>query len=319
MRRLRFLLVPVVLIAILGVFSFPTLKSDNKADFNSRYAVYSLKTPSNMTFADEKIPVEFFDVREGLDKELHINTYWQSQTIFLIKRANRYFPTIEKILIENGIPTDFKYLAVAESGLTNALSPSNAAGFWQFLKQTGKDYSLEINDQVDERYNLEKSTAAACEFLIESYKKFGSWTMAAASYNMGRDGLSKQVIRQRESNYYDLLLNEETARYVYRILAIKLIIENPDLYGFHIPQSELYPPFQYTEVKVDSSITDIALFAKQFNTNYKILKTFNPWLRDNMLENKTKNLYLIKIPPAGFRENLYAGYLLENDSLILNK
>jgi membrane-bound lytic murein transglycosylase D len=301
----------VVIILFLSSYKFEQSKA-----FQEKHSTYSLKVPEKMDFAGEQVPLHYFDVRESLDRELHVNTYWQSQTIFLIKRANRYFPEIEAILKEEGVPSDFKYLAVAESGLTNSISPVNAVGYWQFLKKTGKEYGLVINDDVDERYSLEASTRAACKFLKEAYAKFGNWTLAAASYNMGRPGLSRTLNIQRENNYYNLYLNEETARYIFRILAIKVIIESPEEYGFHIDKEELYQPLKYSIVQVDSSIPDLAVFAKKYNTNYKLLKIFNPWLRDSALTIKNKSSYSIKIPAEGFRESLYIEKLPLYDSTL---
>jgi hypothetical protein len=214
------------------------------------------------------------------------------------------------------VPLDFKYLAVAESGLTNSVSPLNAVGFWQFLKKTGKEYGLIINDDVDERYNIEASTRAACKFLKESYTKYGNWTLAAASYNMGNKALSRTLDVQRENNYYNLYLNDETARYIFRILAIKIIIEAPEAYGFHINKYDLYPPLKYSILKVDSSIPDLAIFAKKYNTNYKMMKIFNPWLRDSALTIKNKSSYLLKIPAEGFRESLYTERPVLSDSTL---
>ncbi len=275
--------------------------NDFQQAFQKKYSVFSLSLPDDLTFAGELVPLDHFDVRESLDQELLINTYWQSQTILFIKRANKYFPEIENILRDNGIPDDFKYLVLAESDLKNAVSPSGAVGIWQLLKGTAKDYGLEVNDEVDERYHFEKSTEAACKFLKDAHELFGSWTMAAASYNMGRRGLIRQVNRQKENNYYNLLLNNETGRYIYRILAIKLILENPDQYGFHVRDKDMYHLVPSFEVKVDSSVTDFADFAKKYSINYKILKYFNPWLRDSYLTNKTNKEYLIKIPKEGYR------------------
>jgi membrane-bound lytic murein transglycosylase D len=320
MRNMGKIILWVVAISviILSSFSNPP-QEENKEVVRSVYSVYPLRLPAKMQFAGEKVPLKCFDVYEGLDREIHVNTYWQSQTIFFIKRANRYFPLIEKILKQNNVPTDFKYLAVAESGLTNVVSPASAAGIWQFLRGTGQENGLEISDQVDERYNIERATVAFCKYVKESYAMFGSWTMAAAAYNMGNPGLLKVVESQKDSVYYNLFLNDETSRYVYRILAIKLIIENPENYGFHVSKADMYLPFAYKEVAVDSAIPDLAVFAKKYSTNYKILRTFNPWIREYSLINKNHKKYTFKIPLNGFRESLYTGISTENDSIALLK
>jgi membrane-bound lytic murein transglycosylase D len=257
--------------------------------------------PPELSFAGERVPMEYFDVHESFDRELLINTYWQSQTLLFFKRANRFFPAIEPILKENNIPDDFKYLAIAESGLTNSISPAGAVGFWQFLSGTAKDYGLEINEEVDERYHLEKSTEAACRFLQESYETYGNWTMVAASYNAGRKGINTQVEIQKQDNYYDLLLSEETARYLFRILAIKTILENPETYGFMFRQQDLYQPVSFYTVDVDSTVTDFADFADLFGTNYKLLKFLNPWLRKPHLNNRSGRVYTLKIPSDNSR------------------
>ena len=264
-----------------------------------KYSVYPVNLPSELQFAGEKVPLEYFDVKEDLDKELLINVYWQSHTMLLIKRANRYFPIIENVLRKNGIPADMKYLAVAESDLTNSVSPDQAVGFWQFVDGTARDYRLEVNDEVDERYHIEKSTEAACVFLKESYNRYSSWTMAAASYNMGRSGLNEQIERQKSDYYYDLLLNEETGRYIYRVLAIKLILSNPEEYGFYAGDKDLYPVIPTYEVTVDGTVEDFADFASKYGINYKVLKIFNPWLRDKELTNPHKKTYYIRIPKDG--------------------
>ena len=271
--------------------------------FQKKYSIFSLPVPDSLNFAGELVPLDYFDVRESLDQELLVNTYWQSQTLLFIKRANRYFPAIEKILHEHDIPEDFKYLVLAESDLKNAVSPSGAVGIWQLLKGTARDYGLEVNAEVDERYHFEKSTEAACEYLKDAHDLFGSWTMAAASYNMGRRGLIRQVNRQKENGYFDLLLNSETGRYVYRILAIKLILEDPNKYGFYVRDEDLYHPIPTMEVKVDTAVADFADFAKEHSINYKILKYFNPWLRDSFLTNKKGKEYTIKIPKEGYRSH----------------
>lgn len=270
-----------------------------------RNPAYQITLPDSLSFANEKIPLKYFDVRESLDRELQLNTYWHSQTLLLLKRANRFFPIIEPILKEKGIPDDFKYLAVAESALAQEISPSKAVGFWQILEKTGKELGLEINKEVDERYSIEKSTKAACDFLQKSYNKFGSWTIAAATYNFGRNGIDHQIERQNNESYYDLILGDETGRYVYRILAFKVILENPQKYGFILKKRDLYPQLKYSYVEVDTPITNIARFAEHFNTNYKMIKTFNPWLRTNYLPNTTRKRYQIQIPEPDFREKAY--------------
>jgi len=258
-----------------------------------------------LDFAGEKVPMAYFDVKENLDRELLVNTYWQSQTLLFIKRANRYFPLIENILREHEIPDDFKYIALAESGLTYAVSPAGAVGFWQFLPGTAKEYGLEVNNEVDERYHLKKSTEAACRYFKESYAKYHSWTLAAASYNNGRKGLDKQINRQEQTDFYDLLLNEETSRYIYRLLAFKLILNQPDKYGFHFRAEDLYPPIPTQTVKVDSGIHSMVAFAHHFNLNYRMLKYFNPWLRETYLSNKEGKVYELDIPVGDSRSSAY--------------
>lgn len=256
--------------------------------------------PAEIDFAGEKAPLHISDVKERLDRELLVNANLDASTLLIIKRANRFFPTIEPILKRYGVPDDFKYLAVAESALMNATSSAGAKGFWQFMPDTAKERGMEVNEGVDERYHLEKSTEAACKYLLDAYKKFGSWTLAAASYNGGFGGVNKQITIQGVSNYYDLLLTDETARYVFRILALKEIMKNPVQYGFNVAPSELYQNIPTKKVEVDSSITDLAAFAKAQGINYKILKIHNPWLRDKKLTNVAKKKYVIEIPTEGY-------------------
>ncbi len=265
------------------------------------YNVFQPNIPEELNFCEEIVPLEYFDVKEALDYELVANTYRHSSTILYLKRAHRYFPEIEKILAENGVPDDFKYLCVAESGLANVVSPSYAAGFWQFMKTTGREYDLEVNGSVDERYNLMKSAVAATEYLKEAYNYFGSWTLAAASYNMGMSGLKRDIDFQRVDNYWDLRLNAETARYVFRILAYKVIMSEPDKYGFNIPEEDLYPELETKEIIVDSTINDLVQYAFDNGTNYKMLKYFNPWMRGTSLINNSKKEYTILIPVDGVR------------------
>ncbi|WP_435578450.1 lytic transglycosylase domain-containing protein [Gilvibacter sp.] len=264
------------------------------------YNIYALPLPDEMSFAGEAVPLDDPDIRERMDRELLVNTYWQSNGLLIMKRAERYFPVIEPLLKKYGLPDDFKYLAVAESALQNNRSPAGAAGFWHFLKSTGREYGLEINDYVDERYNLELSTKVAAEYLKKSKERFGSWTLAAAAYNAGNAGISKQQKRQDAfGSYYDLLLNDETSRYLFRILAFKEIMSNPKKYGFNFRDQDLYQPIPTYEVVIDTAITDMPAFAKKFNINYKILKLHNPWLRDTYLKNASRKKYTITIPKEG--------------------
>jgi membrane-bound lytic murein transglycosylase D len=268
-------------------------------DFPQGYKIISPEIPSYLEFAGEKIPTENFEVYERMEREFLSNTYWHSATILAIKRANRWFPIIEPILKKNNIPDDFKYLAVAESNLENVISPAGATGFWQFMKPAGEKYGLEINSQVDERYDVEKSTEAACKYLKDSYGMFGSWITAAASYNMGQDGIEEQQGRQKSNNYFNLVLNSETSRFVARIVSLKYIVQSPEKYGFDIKEEKKYKPLDYDEVTLDSSVTDMADYANSLGVNYFILKMYNPWLRDNTLSNKNKKSYAIKIPKEG--------------------
>jgi hypothetical protein len=277
-----------------------TKENDPENNPKNNYAVFSLEVPTEVDFAGEKAPLDQLDILENLDRELLVNTYWQSQTLLFIKRANRYFPAIESVLKKYGIPEDFKYLAVAESGLTNAVSPSNAVGFWQLLDGTAKDYGLEVNNEVDERYHVEKSTEVACKYLLESHKKYINWTLTAASYNVGRKGVDKQIDRQKELDYYDLLLGEETERYIFRILSYKLIMQNPAQYGFYVGESHLYPQIPYYEVTVNGKVDDFAEFAKRYGISYKILKWMNPWLRESYLTNASGKTYYVRIPKEGY-------------------
>ena len=295
-KIVRFL--SVLSITILSITFFNAVYVSNVASKNTAetYNIRALKIPDGLTFAGEKVPTERFDIKERIDRELLVNTYWQSNGLLLIKRAHKYFPIIEPMLKKYGLPDDFKYLAVAESGLENNSSSAGAAGFWHFLKSSGREYGLEVNKNVDERYNLEKSTVVACEYLQDAYDKFGNWTMAAASYNMGKNGASRKIDKQGSNNYYNLFLNSETARYVFRIIAVKEIMENPRKYGFMFRDKDMYTMPNYTTVEVDSTIVDLADFAKKNGINYKLLKQFNPWLRSTSLPDKSRRKYILKIP-----------------------
>jgi len=257
--------------------------------------------PPMVDFAGEKAPLQIYDVRERFDRELLVNANLHSSTILIIKRANRAFSVIEPILAKYGVPDDFKYLAVIESSLTpTAASASGAKGIWQFMPDTARGIGMEVNDVVDERYHIEKATEAACKYLLSAKEKFGSWTLAAASYNGGMNGVTRKIEEQKVTNYYDLLLTDETSRYVFRILALKEIMQNPQKYGFEISPADSYENLPTRKVEIDSSITDLATFALGQGINYKILKLHNPWLRDRKLTNPTKKKYIIEIPTSGY-------------------
>jgi len=298
----KVILLSFILASISFVFSVSSGPEDetHQTKFNDSYAIFSPNQPAQIGFAGEKMPLEQEDIKERFDRELLVNTYWQSQTVLFIKKAHKYFPIIEPILKEHGIPDDFKYLAIAESGLANIVSPSGATGFWQIMMATGKENGLLINNEIDERYHLVKSTQAACNYLNEAYQKFGSWTLAAASYNMGITGLEKQMTRQNARNYYDLLLNSETSRYVFRISAIKEILSHQKTYGFQIREKDLYTLPPLYQVLLDSSVTNFADYADSLNINYKILKEYNPWLRKAELKNESDFAYFIAVPKGGY-------------------
>ena len=285
-------------IARLFIFS-ADLKSEDELHqqhFNMKYGIFAINQPEDLNFAGEEIPIYSSEIWERIDKELLKNTYWQSNTMLYFKKANKYFPIIEPILKEYNIPDDFKYLALIESGLDNVVSPAGASGFWQILKGTAREHGLEVNSAIDERYNLEKATVVACEYLQDAYNKFGTWTMAAASYNMGKNGVRRRIAKQESNNYYNLHLNNETSRYVFRIIAVKEILQNPRKYGFMFREKDLYSMPNYTTVEVDSTIVDLADFAKKNGINYKLLKQFNPWLRSTSLPDKSRRKYILKIP-----------------------
>jgi len=291
------------IVLVLFVFSSGKNKKsdqDYRKAFSRHYKIFNVGMPENVNFCNEDAPLDLYYVRESLDRELTVNTYWHSSTLLLFKRAYRWFPVIEPILKENGVPDDFKYLALIESNLTNVVSPAGAAGFWQFLKSTGKTYDLEINKMIDERYNLEKATIAACKYINEAHEIYHNWTLAAASFNAGKDRITNALEDQKITNYYDLYLNPETSRYIYRILALKEIHNKPSAYGFYLREKDLYPSIPYYEVDVDTTVTNLVGFANKMDINYKILKEFNPWLRGDNLPNSTEKKYKIKIPKKGY-------------------
>ena len=264
------------------------------------YNVYALSVPDNLNFSGESMPLEEPDILERMDRELLVNTYWQSNGLLMFKRAEKYFPIIEPILKKNGIPEDFKYLAVIESGLTNAVSPAGARGVWQIMPATGRENGLEVNKNVDERYHLEMATEVACKYLLKSKESLGSWTLAAAAYNAGNAGVSRRLKEQGVDSYYDLLLGEETGRYLFRIVALKEILSHPKKYGFNFSTKDLYTSIPTYKVEVDTAVTDFTKFAQRYGINYKILKIHNPWLREPKLNNASRKKYVIEIPEEGY-------------------
>ncbi len=294
----------VFVVSISFLFSLTSCSgsSHQPSDSVGTHLFVPVELPEDLTFAGEKVPMEYFDVRENLDRELLSTVYFHSQTIRYIKSSQRYFSIIEPILKSNGIPEDFKYLCAAESGFDpKALSPAKAAGMWQLLESVAKENGLEVNTEVDERYNIEKSTEVACKIFKSAYKKYGSWSLVAASYNGGRAGLDRQIATQKAKSYYDLLFVEETTRYVFRILALKLVMEDPEEYGFRVDKDQFYPTIETKDVEVKGAVSDWATFANDKGINYKILKMFNPWLRESSLKNTGRKTYVLKIPKKGYR------------------
>ena len=306
MSYIKNILAAIGLISLSGLFIFAVQKAPSddavvkEKKLINDYNVYALSVPDELDFAGEKMPLNDPDVYERMDKELLVNTYWQSNGLLMFKRARNYFPVIEPILKKHGIPDDFKYLSVIESGLTNAVSPAGAKGFWQIMPATARENGLEVNDNVDERYHLEKATEVACKYLLKSKENLGSWTLAAAAYNAGNAGIGNRLKDQDVKSYYDLLLGEETGRYMFRIVALKEILNNPKKYGFNFNESDLYTEIPTEEVIVDVPVKDFTAFAKEYGINYKILKIHNPWLREAHLNNSSRKKYSINIPKKGY-------------------
>ncbi|MEZ4796289.1 MAG: lytic transglycosylase domain-containing protein [Flavobacteriaceae bacterium] len=304
MKTIKNILACLGLLSLSALFIFAVQDAPSDDNLEKKiindYNVYALNVPEDLNFANEPMPLNDPDVLERMDRELLVNTYWQSNALLMFKRANKYFPVIEPILKKNGVPDDFKYLAVIESGLTNAVSPAGARGVWQIMKTTGREFGLEVNDNVDERYNLELATEVACNYIKKAKEKLGSWTLAAASYNAGMAGVSNRLKDQNVTDYYDLLLGEETGRYMFRIVALKEILNNPSKYGFNFRHKDLYKPIPTYKVTVDTAVTDFVKFSERFGINYKILKLHNPWLREPHLNNSSRKQYFIEIPKEGY-------------------
>lgn len=310
----------MIIIAI--VMSIVAIRTANKRPVSLEQIViqsHDIEFCDDLYFAEERVPLEMFNIRERYERELLSNTYFHSNTMVLLKRSKRWFPVIEPILKKHGVPEDFKYLSVIESNLSNVVSPAGAAGFWQFMKGTAKEYGLEINNDIDMRYNVELETEAACKYFLKAYERFGSWTLVAAAYNAGSARVAKFMKDQGASSYYDLLMAEETERYVFRILAIKTIFENPEKYGIFVSDDLSYEPYKYEIVKVDKNIDNWAKFAKDHDITYKLLKVFNPWLRSNSLKVNNGKIYEIKIPKKPFNlTHSHVKNLIGNDDFLLN-
>jgi peptidoglycan lytic transglycosylase D len=287
----------IVIIAIISTSSKPTNPETTSSGNRASQTINCFaKVPESVAFAGEEVPVDNQEVYERLDRELQINTYFHSSTIQNIKQAGKWFPVIEPILKKYQIPDDFKYMIAAESGFKNISSPKGASGFWQIMKTTAIEYGLIVNGTVDERYHAEKATEAACKYLIEAYKKYNNWTLTAASYNVGMARITKSLATQKVDNYYELYLNRETSRYVFRLIALKLIMSNPENFGFCFDENDIYKPVKYRIKKVSTSIPDLISFAKENNTDYKTLKYLNPWLRSTHMDNKSGHQFEIKLP-----------------------
>ncbi len=299
MKKSIFNVLIIILLAVLtGTVIYSTFKKEKPEviTVTSKLEVRPVEIPDKMDFAGEPVPLDLFYVKEQFDRELTVNTYWHSSTLLALKRVNRWFPVIEPILKEEMVPDDFKYLALIESGLANVVSPAGAEGFWQFLDETGKAFGLTINKEVDERYHLEKATHAACRYLKKAYGKYGNWTTVAASYNAGMNRISDVTEGQLSKNYYDLYLNEETSRYVFRILAMKEIFKDPEKRGFYLQKEDLYQPIPVKQIKIESSIDDLAGFARDHGISHRMLIELNPWLRGEKLTVKKGESFIILLP-----------------------
>ncbi len=305
MSRVKTIIIAAISVLVLTIFVIIICKKDGIAQAAVRNDGDTVATaefvftapyiPNEIDFAGEKVPLNIYWVREGVDRELITASNQHTLTILSMKRAGRWFPIIEPILKEEGLPDDFKYLCIAESNLQNVISPAKATGFWQFMEKTARLYDLEVREEVDERYDVEKSTHAACKYLIGSKKRLGTWSLAAAAYNMGEAGVKKQMTEQNCNSYWNLYLNQETARYMYRIIAYKLIFENPERYHYKLLPEDLYAPIACDTLHIDTTITSLSDFAQLQKITYRELKELNPWLRGKKLTVSTKS-YTIKVP-----------------------
>lgn len=295
-RKLAYQITIVLLTAAcIGLIStqYTELKQQEER-LASVYKVFPVPIPSDLEFAGESVELHSFGVKERIDRELLVNTYWQSNTLLILKRSKKYFKVIEPILKKYGVPEDFKYLPIAESGFQNLRSPAGAEGMWQFMPSSAKEFGLVVNDEIDERLHLEQATEAACKYLLKSYEELGSWTLAAAAYNRGLYGLKRALEQQDVNSYYQLHLNSETSRYVMRILAFKIIIEDPEVYGFNIESKDYYQDISTKVIEVNS-ISDLQKYASENGTTYHILKSLNPWIQGKALKERSQ-AYRVTLP-----------------------
>lgn len=314
-KNIFFLSGIIILVAfITEALHFSDSDTHDDTPFNREFRAYPVPLPDSMSFAGERVPMSRLGVKEAFEQEMLVNTYWQSQTMLIMKRAHRYFPLIESILRKDSIPDDFKYLALAESALGYKVSNAGAAGFWQLMKSTAKAYGLTINKDIDERYNLVKSTEAACRYFNDAHSELHNWTLVAASYNMGLAGIEREIQNEKENNYYDLALNLETSRYIYRILTLKQLVTHPTQYGYFLNKSDLYNYIPTYTVEVDSTVNSLADFAQQKGVSYHTLKFFNPWLINSKLQNPEKKTYVITLPQPNISFEELGEHIVFGDS-----
>ncbi len=303
LRKYQLLLLAIIVFFLLAHTVYDKLAATQPPDLLAVPSMSKNSSPINLTdFCGEAVPLQEAEVRERLDRELLVNANFHSNTTLVIKRANRWLPQVEKILKEEQIPDDFKYLMVIESSLAQAVSGAGAAGYWQLMKPTAKELGLEVTEEIDERYHVQKATKAACQYIRKCYLKLGSWTLAAAAYNRGLSGIMRACMQQKAKSYYDLWLNQETSRYVFRILAMKIIMQNPEQYGFNIDLNQRYAVLNLRTVKIDTTINSLIDFAHKQGVSYKSLKVYNPWLISDKLsilndkKTTTPKSYLITLP-----------------------
>ena len=303
-----------------SVLFFKKTNADNYPSYqNNNFSVFGLNIPRNLSFCEEKIPTNDYALKDNLEKEFFKNKQWKNNAGYLFSKAQKWFPYIEPILKQEGVPDDFKYVAVIESHLSNAVSPAGAAGFWQLVPSTGRHYGLIVNDEIDERLNVEKSTHAACKLIKYAYSIFKNWTLAAAAYNLGVGGIQNALAKQKSNNYYDLLLNRETGSFIYRILAYKTLFANPENLGLKKKSLKYYSKVPVKTVKVDSAIVNLNHFAKAVKSNIALVKLFNPWLLGDKLTNPDKHVYEFKIPKQGNADySAYYADLIKSDIIDSN-